>query len=68
RTRLGYACRYVPAAVPIYPDTDTVSEYGSEVKLDKYGGVLVSGEDGFRHNRRVERNARGVPCVRHAGA
>ncbi|MFG7074515.1 chlorinating enzyme [Burkholderia pseudomallei] len=68
RTRLGYACRYVPAAVQIYPDTDTVSEYGSEVKLDKYGVVLVSGEDGFRHNRRVERNARGVPFVRHAGA
>jgi len=60
QTRLGYASRYVPAAVKVYPDTDTVDEYGSKISLDKFGVVLVSGEDRFGHNRRVERNARGV--------
>ena len=63
QTRLGYASRYVPAAVKVYPDTDTVDEYGSKISLDKFGVVLVSGEDRFGHNRRVERNARGVSFV-----
>lgn len=60
-TRLGYASRYVPTAVQVYPDTDTVEEYGSTISLDKYGVVLVSGEDRYGHNRRVEKNARGIP-------
>ncbi|PNX19693.1 hypothetical protein CF642_38460, partial [Burkholderia pseudomallei] len=35
---------------------------------DRYGVVLGSSESAFPHTRRVERNARGVPFVRHAGA
>jgi Phytanoyl-CoA dioxygenase (PhyH). len=57
KTRLGYACRYLPTAVKVYPDTDVVAEYGSAISLDKYGVVLVSGEDRFGHNKRVTRNA-----------
>lgn len=61
KTRLGYASRYVPASVRVYPDTDVVDEYGSQISLSKYGVVLVSGEDHFGHNRRVDRNMRGTP-------
>ncbi|MES2939507.1 MAG: chlorinating enzyme [Pseudomonadota bacterium] len=60
KTRLGYTSRYVPASVRVYPDTDTVDEYGSKISLDKFGVVLVAGEDHFGHNRRVDRNMRGV--------
>jgi non-heme Fe2+,alpha-ketoglutarate-dependent halogenase len=59
-TRLGFACRYVPTSVRVYPDTDVVEEYGSSISLDRYGVVLVSGADRFDFNRRVHRNARGV--------
>jgi hypothetical protein len=59
KTRLGYASRYVPASVRVYPDTDVVDEYGSQISLNKYGVVPVSGEDHFSHSRRVDRNMRG---------
>ncbi|HDR8935318.1 chlorinating enzyme [Burkholderia vietnamiensis] len=58
-TRLGYASRYVPTGVKVYPDTNVVEEYGSAISLDKYGVVLVSGEDHYGHNRRALSNARG---------
>lgn len=61
KTRLGYACRYVPTSVRIYPDTDCVEEYGSRISLERYGVVVVSGEDHYRHNQVVTQNARGVP-------
>jgi non-haem Fe2+, alpha-ketoglutarate-dependent halogenase len=61
RTRLGYTSRYVPASVRVYPDTDTVDEYGSKISLDKFGVVVVAGEDRYGHNRRVDRNTRGKP-------
>jgi non-haem Fe2+, alpha-ketoglutarate-dependent halogenase len=60
KTRLGFASRYVPTAVQVYPNTRTVNEYGSEISLDRYGVVLVSGEDRYGHNRRVQQNARGL--------
>lgn len=63
RTRLGYASRYVPAAVQVYPDTDTVEEYGGTISLEKYGVVQVSGEDHHRHNRTVQTNMRGSRFV-----
>jgi non-haem Fe2+, alpha-ketoglutarate-dependent halogenase len=66
KTRLGYACRYVPAFVRVYPDTDTVDEYGSKISLENYGVVVVSGEDHFDHNRKVDRNRRGVTFPRYA--
>jgi len=59
RTRLGYTSRYVPTSVQVYPNTDIVEEYGSRIRLDKYGVVLVSGKDEYGHNRCVDRNSRG---------
>ncbi|HYX12949.1 MAG TPA: chlorinating enzyme [Nostoc sp.] len=57
--RLGYVARYVPTCVRIYPDTDVVEEYGGTISLDKYGAVLVSGENEFNHNRIVKQTTRG---------
>jgi len=58
-TRLGFTARYVPTCVKVYPDTDTVDEYGTVLSLEKYGTVLVSGEDVYEHNRRLSSNTRG---------
>lgn len=63
KTRLGYASRYLPTAVRVYPDTDTVDEYGSRISLDRYGVVLVSGEDRYGHNRSLSHNTRGFEFV-----
>lgn len=60
RTRLGFTARYVPSSVRIYPDTNTIEEYGSTLSLDKYGVVLVRGEDKFKHNKMLTKNARGT--------
>ncbi len=57
--RLGYAGRYVPTCVEIYPDTDDVDEYGGRVSLRDYGAVLVSGVDTYTHNRKVTTTTRG---------
>ncbi len=59
--RLGFASRYVPAAVRIYPDTDAIEEYGGRVSLDKYGAVLVAGTDRFGHNKLINRTTRNFP-------
>ncbi len=59
RTRLGFTARYVPTSVQVYPDTDTVDEYGSALSLERYGVVVVAGTDEFGHNRVVESSARG---------
>lgn len=59
QSRLGFTARYVPTSVRVYPDTDTVDEYGTEISLDKYGVVLASGEDKYQHNRVVTENTRG---------
>jgi non-haem Fe2+, alpha-ketoglutarate-dependent halogenase len=57
--RLGFAARYVPTSVRIYPDTDEIEEYGGRVRLDRYGAVLVCGEDRGSHNRLVTTTTRG---------
>jgi non-haem Fe2+, alpha-ketoglutarate-dependent halogenase len=59
QTRLGFTARYVPAGVRVYPNTNIIEEYGSKLSLDKYGVVVVSGEDRFKHNRVVSRSSRG---------
>lgn len=48
--RLGFAARYVPTCVKLYPDTDVIEEYGGSVSLEKFGAVLVSGEDEYGHS------------------
>ncbi|MTE19604.1 chlorinating enzyme [Streptomyces sp. TRM43335] len=57
--RMGFAARYVPTQVRIYPDTDTVAEYGGGIPLDNYGAVLVSGKDEYGHNRIAKTSRRG---------
>jgi non-heme Fe2+,alpha-ketoglutarate-dependent halogenase len=57
--RLGFAGRYVPTSVAIYPDTDELDEYGGRVSLSKYGAVLVAGTDTYTHNRKVSTTTRG---------
>ncbi|HEX7645168.1 MAG TPA: chlorinating enzyme [Burkholderiaceae bacterium] len=60
KTRLGFTARYVPTSVKIYPETDNIVEYGSTLSLDKYGVVLVSGNDEYGHNRMLTKNTRGT--------
>jgi non-heme Fe2+,alpha-ketoglutarate-dependent halogenase len=48
--RMGFAARYVPTSVRIYPDTREIEEYGGRVSLEQYGAVLVAGKDEFGHN------------------
>lgn len=57
--RLGFAARYVPTAVRVYPDTDAIEEYGGRVELDRYGAVLVNGRDEYGHNTLIDRTTRG---------
>ena len=59
--RLGFAARYVPTSVHVYPDTDVVEEYGGTVSLDRYGAVLVSGENRYDHNRIATHTTTGRP-------
>ncbi|ACU71507.1 chlorinating enzyme [Catenulispora acidiphila DSM 44928] len=57
--RLGFASRYVPTSVSVYPDTDAIEEYGGRVELDRYGAVLVAGTDGYGHNHLARQTTRG---------
>jgi non-heme Fe2+,alpha-ketoglutarate-dependent halogenase len=59
--RMGFAARYVPTSVRIYPDTDRVEEYGGSIPLDKYGAVIARGRDNFHHNRIARATLRGKP-------
>jgi len=63
QTRLGFTSRYVPSSVSVYPDTDVVEEYGSTISLEKFGVVLVRGQNLNSHNRVVTQNLRGRPFV-----
>lgn len=63
--RMGYAARYVPTQVQIYPGTDGIAEYGGGISLEKYGAVLVAGEDGYGHNRLAGRSLRGFEFRPH---
>jgi non-haem Fe2+, alpha-ketoglutarate-dependent halogenase len=57
--RVGFAARYVPTSVSIYPDTDVIEEYGARVGLEKYGAVLVCGVNEYTHNRIATHTKRG---------
>lgn len=62
--RMGFASRYVPATVHVYPDTDVVEEYGGSVSLDKFGSVVVSGEATNNGNRIATHTTTGKPFSR----
>jgi non-haem Fe2+, alpha-ketoglutarate-dependent halogenase len=57
--RLGFAARYVPTCVRVYPDTDMIEEYGGQISLARYGAVLVSGKNEYTYNRIVTSTTRG---------
>ena len=60
-TRMGYAARYVPSAVDIYPGIKSLTEYGDNISLDKYGAVRVCGGEQFSHNKVLTENTKGYP-------
>jgi non-heme Fe2+,alpha-ketoglutarate-dependent halogenase len=47
--------------VRVYPYQDHLDEYGVKVSLEKYGCVLVAGNDEYGHNRIVDRTVNGTP-------
>jgi len=49
--RLGFAARYVPTSVRVYPDTEEIVEYGGRVSLDRFGSVVVCGTNEHDYNR-----------------
>ncbi|MEV3982676.1 chlorinating enzyme [Nonomuraea sp. NPDC049758] len=59
--RLGFAARYVPTKVDVYPDTDEIEEYGGRVSLDRYGAVLVTGQNTNPGNRIATATTTGHP-------
>lgn len=59
--RMGFATRYVPTKVRIYPDTDHIEEYGGSISLDRWGAMLVRGGDDYGHNKIVTETLRGTP-------
>lgn len=61
--RMGFAARYVPTQVKVYPETDAVSEYGGGIPLDDYAAVLVCGKDEFGINRIAASSRRGYRFV-----
>jgi non-heme Fe2+,alpha-ketoglutarate-dependent halogenase len=65
--RLGFAARYVPSSVRVYPDTDVVEEYGGRVSLERYGSVVVCGHNEYPGNRISTHTTRGDRFVAHRG-
>lgn len=59
--RMGFATRYVPTKVRVYPDTDHIEEYGGSISLDKWGAVLARGRDEYGHNKIITETLRGAP-------
>jgi non-heme Fe2+,alpha-ketoglutarate-dependent halogenase len=57
--RVGFATRYVPARVRVYPDTEFVEEYGGRISVDRFGSVLVAGRDDSGLNRIAHESLRG---------
>lgn len=59
--RMGFATRYVPTKVRIYPGTDHIDEYGGSIPLTRWGAVLAGGRDTFGHNKLAHQTLRGTP-------
>lgn len=57
--RLGYAARYLPTSVRVYPYSDGLEEFGGSASLERFGNVLVAGSDTFGHNRFVHETVDG---------
>jgi non-haem Fe2+, alpha-ketoglutarate-dependent halogenase len=66
--RTAFVSRYVPTMVHVYPGTDAIEEYGGRVSLERYGSVVVSGDNHFDYNRIATHTTRGHPFPAPAGA
>lgn len=66
--RLGFAARYVPTTVKVYPDRTSLSEFGGTADLDQYGVVVVSGENHNPHNKVATAMTQGRPFPAPRGA
>ena len=61
KMRMAYVARYVPTSVKVYPGLTHIHEYGGKISLEKYGAVLVSGEDKYLHNSVLTKTTSGIP-------
>lgn len=69
KMRLGYAARYVPTSVHVYPHSDNLDEFGASASLDNYGSVLVSGRNDYDYNKILTHTTSGKPFnTNHIGA
>ncbi|AYG78752.1 hypothetical protein DWB77_00860 [Streptomyces hundungensis] len=59
--RLGFAGRYLPTSVKVYPYSTELEEFGGQASLDRFGNVLTSGTDTYGHNRFVDSTVNGHP-------
>jgi non-haem Fe2+, alpha-ketoglutarate-dependent halogenase len=59
--RLGFATRYVPTSVKVYPHSESLDEFGGKANLDAHGCVLVAGENSYHQNRFVTQTHQGHP-------
>ncbi|KQV19257.1 MULTISPECIES: chlorinating enzyme [unclassified Kitasatospora] len=59
--RLGFAGRYLPTSVKVYPYSTELEEFGGQATLDQFGNVLTTGQDTFQHNRFVTSTVNGHP-------
>jgi len=68
--RLGFAARYLPTSVRVYPYSESLEEFGGSASLERFGNVLVSGADQYGYNRFAESTVGGYkfPVRGAAGA
>ncbi|WP_033306972.1 chlorinating enzyme [Streptomyces iakyrus] len=59
--RLGFAARYLPTSVKVYPYSTELEEFGGQASLARFGNVLTTGQDTYGHNRFVENTVTGHP-------
>ncbi|MEW2140130.1 chlorinating enzyme [Streptomyces sp. NPDC005409] len=59
--RLGFAGRYLPTSVKVYPYSTELEEFGGQASLARFGNVLTSGRDTYGHNRFVDATVNGHP-------
>jgi non-haem Fe2+, alpha-ketoglutarate-dependent halogenase len=59
--RLGFVGRYLPMQVQVYPFSNSLEEFGGSASLEKFGCVLVSGQDQYGHNKFVTHTVNGAP-------
>lgn len=57
--RLGFAARYLPTSVRVYPYSDALAEFGGQASLERFGNVLVAGRDTYGYNRFVDATVTG---------